>query len=262
MYKKKLAWYTFGSCNISNKYGGKLKNLFLLNLLFLLSVLLILSCNSTNPDSGRTVTDIDGNIYQTLIIGDQEWMIENLKVAHYRNGDPILYITNPDVWENTTNGACCVHHNDIFHADTYGLLYNWYAVNGSEVLAPEGWHIPSDEEIMELEMFLGMSFSEAHNSERRGTNEGSKLAGTSLWLDGALQNNPEFGTSSFNFLPGGYRNGYNGEYKNKLKKGFFWSSTENSSNDAWLRQLDYDYSDIARYYYTKQFGLSVRCVRD
>ncbi|MCD4817772.1 MAG: fibrobacter succinogenes major paralogous domain-containing protein [Candidatus Cloacimonetes bacterium] len=98
--------------------------------------------------------DYDGNVYQTVQIDNQVWMAENLKVAHYRNGDAIPNITNNSQWVSTYTG---VYDNTSANADTYGNLYNWYAVDDSRNIAPEGWHIPTDEEIKELEITLGMS---------------------------------------------------------------------------------------------------------
>jgi len=210
-----------------------------------------------------TVTDIDGNVYQTLMIGDQEWMIENLKVTHYNNEDAIPHLTDNGDWTSTNSGAYCVYDNDPSNADTYGNLYNWYAVADARNIAPEGWRVPTDEEIMELEMYLGMSYSEAHDTGYRGTNEGSKLAGRAdLWIDGALENDSEFGTSGFSALPGGYRDYGDGSYNYMTSYGYFWSSTETSSNTAWKRRLSYYHSEVHRYYDYKQYGFSVRCVRD
>ena len=210
-----------------------------------------------------TVTDIDGNVYQTLVIGNQEWMIENLKVTHYRNGDPIPNITDNGAWTSTTSGAYCVYYNYPPYADTYGNLYNWYAVDDPRGVAPEDWHVPTDEEIMELEMYLGMSSSQANSTGWRGTNEGSKLAGrVDLWSNGALENDPEFGSSGFNFLPGGYRFTSSGNYYNMGGRGAFWSSTEYST-DAWDRILSFDFTKVYRYHEPdKRSGFSVRCVKD
>ncbi len=213
----------------------------------------------TYNTGGGTVTDIDGNVYQTLIIGNQEWMIENLKVTHYRNGDPIPYVTGS--WGALSSGAYCVYENISSNADTYGNLYNWYAVDDARGLAPEGWHVPTDEEIIELEMYLGMEESVANSTGWRGTNEGSKLAGGyDLWNNSNLINDPEFGSSGFNLLPGGYRGadwcyylGYHGT---------FWSSIEVTSSSAWTRRLRYERINIQRHDYDKHFGFSVRCVKD
>ena len=210
-----------------------------------------------------TVTDIDGNVYQTIQIGNQEWMMENLKVTHYRNGEPIPSGYGNSEWENLSTGAYCIYNFDPSNAETYGNLYNWYAGVDPRGIAPEGWHVPTDEEIMELEMHLGMSQSQANSLEWRGTTEGCKLAGQAdLWTNGTLENNPEFGTSGFVFLPSGYRS-FNGNFALMGDNGFFWSST--GFNGGWFRKLDYDHTDVYRldgFSSIKRYGCSVRCVRD
>ena len=209
-----------------------------------------------------TVTDIDGNVYQTIIIGTQEWMAENLKVTHYRDGEAIPTGHSNSEWSNLSTGAYCAYDNNESNADTYGYLYNWYAVDDSRNIAPEGWHVPTDDEIKQLEMHLGMSQSEADDTGYRGTNEGSKLAGRAdIWIDGNLENNSEFGTSGFTALPGGYRY-TNGYYYGMGYFGYFWSSTEDTSYCAWARILGFNNSGVYRYNYAKQSGFSVRCLRD
>ena len=216
---------------------------------------------TTTGESG-TVTDIDGNVYTTVKIGDQWWMAENLKVTHYRNGDPIPVVTDTTEWLNLTTDAYCNFYNDENVSITYGSLYNWYAVDDSRNIAPEGWHVPSDEEWKRLEMYLGMSQSEADESGYRGTDQGSQLAGNAdLWYDGDLVSNAAFGSSGFAVLPGGYR-GYDGYFSIMGYGAYFWSSTETSSGYAWRRTLAYGYSDVARSGNNKRGGFSVRCVRD
>jgi uncharacterized protein (TIGR02145 family) len=210
-----------------------------------------------------TVTDIDGNVYQTLVIGDQEWMVENLKVTHYRNGDPIPNVTDNDEWANANNGAYCVYANNESNVDTYGYLYNWYAVGDERGLAPEGWHVPTDDEIKQLEMYLGMSQSEADDTGYRGTNQGSQLAGNAaLWSDGGLENDPEFGSSGFDFLPGGYRINGSGNFSSLGSDGNFWSATEYGADYAWKRKLSFSSTQVYRFGTNKRNGFSVRCVRD
>jgi uncharacterized protein (TIGR02145 family) len=210
-----------------------------------------------------TVTDIDGNVYQTLVIGDQEWMVENLKVTHYRNGDPIPNVTDNDEWANANNGAYCVYANNESNVDTYGYLYNWYAVGDERGLAPEGWHVPTDDEIKQLEMYLGMSQSEADDTGYRGTNQGSQLAGNAaLWSDGGLENDPEFGSSGFDFLPGGYRINGSGNFSSLGFDGNFWSATEYGADYAWKRKLSFSSTQVYRFGTNKRNGFSVRCVRD
>jgi len=209
--------------------------------------------------------DIDGNIYQTIQIGNQEWMAENLKVTQYRNGDAIPHLTDSGSWVMTSSGAYCVYNNTPANAETYGNLYNWYAVDDSRNIAPEGWHVPTDDEIKELEMYLGMNASQANSTGSRGTNEGSKLAGRAdLWSDGALENDPEFGTSGFSFLPGGSRYGIYGSYSGYVGiNGYLWSSSGSSIYSAWYRTLYYTYTTVHRSRYEDlRSGFSVRCVRD
>ncbi|MBU0713276.1 PEGA domain-containing protein [bacterium] len=212
---------------------------------------------------GEEVTDIDGNVYKTVKIGDQWWMAENLKVTHYRNGDAIPNVTGDTEWSNLTTGAYCNYNNDdnnATNADTYGRLYNWYAVNDSRNIAPTGWHVPSDEEWKELEMYLGMSQSDADATGVRGTDEGGKLkeTGTNHW---SSPNTDATNESGFAALPGGYR-GFYGSVYYMGNYAYFWSSTESEGGSAWGRRLNYSNSDVYRYYFSKQYGFSVRCVRD
>jgi len=220
------------------------------------------SFTTERPDSTGTVTDCDGNEYMTIKIGDQWWMMENLKVTHYRNGDPIPHVTDDSAWAGLSTGASCNYDNDEGNVAIYGRLYNWYAVDDSRNLAPEGWHVPTDEEWKHLEMFLGMSQAEADAFSWRGTDEGGKLkeTGTTHWIS---PNEGATNESGFSALPGGYR--YNrGRFGSIGIGAFFWSSTEFDSKGAWLRNLRYDSPQIDRagngsY---KYYGFSVRCVRD
>lgn len=209
------------------------------------------------------VTDIEGNVYNTIKIGDQWWMAENLKVAHYRNGDLIPNVTENAEWGDLETGARCVFDNDEKNANTYGYLYNWFALNDSSNISPLGWHVPTDEEWKKLEIALGMSPSEADEAAWRGTNEGSQLAGRpDLWNDGGLENNEAFGESGFSALPGGYRNGNDGNFDYFGHYANFWSSTEYNSDNVRQRTMDYNRSDVSRRHPNKRYGFSVRLVRD
>jgi len=215
--------------------------------------------------SNTTVTDIDGNVYYTVRIGTQEWMAENLKVTHYRNGDPIPNITDKTEWQNLSSGAYCSYNNDANYVATYGRLYNWYAVDDGRDIAPAGWHIPTDEEWKQLEICLGMSQSEADGFAWCGTDEGGKMkatgtieAGTGLW------NNTNAGatnSSGFSGLPAGYRS-YYGSFYPLGGYAFFWSSTDYKSYLALYRSLYYSYAQVDRYLSGKENGFSVRCLRN
>ena len=155
--------------------------------------------------------DYDGNVYETVQIGDQLWMAENLKVTHYNNGDEILYPIG--WWGSIEEGQYAIYDRVPSNADIYGNLYNGTVVNDDRGVCPEGWHVPSDDEFKTLEIFLGMSEEDANLTADRGTNEGSKLAGNDdLWNGGALEQDSEFGTSGFNGFPAGNRYYNNGNY--------------------------------------------------
>ncbi len=143
-------------------------------------------------------------------------------------------------------------------------LYDAIAVNDASGLAPEGWHVPTDAEIMELEMYLGMSQQQANSTGLRGMYEGCKLAGGyDLWQNGVLRNDPEFGSSGFSFFPGGYRYGLNGNFGGLGGDGYFWTATEHSSSYlAWYRYLSYINAQVYRDLNYKRTGISVRCVKD
>ncbi|MBN2543306.1 fibrobacter succinogenes major paralogous domain-containing protein [bacterium] len=218
---------------------------------------------TTLGEGDTLVTDIDGNVYETVTIGTQIWMAENLKVTHYRNCDQIPNVTYDNDWFNLSTGACCEFDNDPSNVATYGRLYNYYVVDDPRGLAPAGWHVPNDDEWKTLEVYLGMSPAEADSYGWRGTNEGSKLAGRAdLWYDGDLEEDPEFGTSGFTALPGGYRY-FPGTFTDLTCSANFWSSSEFSSYTAWDRCLTSNKLGISRHYdLNKRFGFSVRCVRD
>jgi uncharacterized protein (TIGR02145 family) len=210
---------------------------------------------------GGCVTDYDGNVYQTVTIGSQVWMAENLKVTHYRNGDPIPNVTDNTAWSGLTAGAYCNYDNDDGNAAIYGSLYNWYAVDDSRDIAPAGWHVPTDTEWKQLEMYLGMSQVAADSVGFRGTDEGGKLKeiGTTHW------NSPNIGAtneSGFSALPGGARV-YTGDFGGNVRDdACFWSPTESGSDHPWWRNLWYNNSVIARIPMYKQCGFSIRCVKD
>ena len=207
----------------------------------------------------EAATDIDGNTYKVVKIGNQWWMAENLKVTHYRNGDPIPNVTSNSGWEGLSTGAYCVYDNKESHADTYGYLYNWYAVNDWGNIAPAGWHVPTDEEWKQLEMHLGMSRSKADDELSRGKKEGGKMkeAGTTHWDS---PNTFATTASGLSARPGGWRGGDG--YRRMGDSAYFWTSTEGSFKHAWDRCLSCRSSDVYRSDSRSGWGCSVRCVRD
>ncbi len=215
---------------------------------YLLFVLLFL-CSSVAL--AGTVTDIDGNVYQTVTIGTQEWMAENLKVIHYRNGDVIPNVTDRVLWTGLSTGAYCEYNNDVNSVVTYGRLYNRYAANDSRNIAPTGWRIPTDAEWQTLVDYLG------GNAVAGGK---MKESGTTHWIS---PNTGATNESGFAALPGGYRTAsIGGSFVTMGGTAVFWSSTDGGSGGVWGRAMDYDVSIVYRNNYNKENGFSVRCVRD
>jgi uncharacterized protein (TIGR02145 family) len=213
-----------------------------------------------------TLTDIDGNVYQTVKIGEQWWMAENLKVKKYRNGDPIPNVTDNTAWTGLTTGAWCSYNNDAGNIETYGLLYNWYAVDDSRNIAPAGWHVPTDAEFTALENYLianGYNWDGTTTGNKIGKSLASKTGWNSSSYAGVVGNDmPTNNTSGFSALPGGYRDFNYGAYYYMGSKGYWWSASANFSSYAWYRGLHYDGYGVFRYYGNRRYGFSVRLVRD
>ena len=203
-----------------------------------------------------TVTDIDGNEYETVEIGEQVWMAENLKVTHYRNGDEIPTGYSNNEWANLSTGAYAVYDDNESNADTYGYLYNWYAVDDERGVCSASWHVPTDGEYTALSDYLGGT--SVAGGKLKECTEGS-CPESEYWYS---PNTGATNESGFTGLPGGARYYYYGNSRHMGYNGSFWSSTEYGSNDAWHRGLDHDYSEISRRDYGKDSGFSVRCVRD
>ena len=194
------------------------------------------------------VTDIEGNVYNTVKLGNQTWTTKNLNVGKYRNGDPIPQVQDNTAWSNLSTGAWCYYANNSASGTTYGKLYNWYAVNDPRGLAPNGYHIPSDAEWTTLIDYLGGASS-----------AGTKMKSTSGWLYNNGSGNGS-NTSGFAGLPGGFRD-YNG-VSGTFAYGYWWSSSATNTNNAWSRGLNPNNANVDGYYYNKRLGFSVRCLRD
>jgi uncharacterized protein (TIGR02145 family) len=197
----------------------------------------------TNMNGGTTPSG-------TVTICSQSWAVKNLDVDRYRNGDPIPKVTDPTAWAALTTGAYCYYNNDsVTYAATYGKLYSWYAVNDSRGLAPAGWHVPSDAEWTTLSTCLG------GESIAGGP---MKETGTTHWT---APNAGATNSSGFTGLPGGFRN-YDGPFNAVGNSGYWWSSSENVTGNAWARLLTYNFGNLNRGNGDKLNGFSVRCLRD
>ena len=184
---------------------------------------------------------------QTVTIGSQVWMSKNLNVTNFRNGNPIPQAKTNKEWEKAMEErkpAWCYYDNDPKNGAKYGKLYNWYAVNDPRGLAPAGWHIPADAELIALSEFLGKD-------------SGGKMKSTSGWGENGN------GTNSTGFigLPGGFRD-FDGSFNSIGRSGFWWSASESGTSSAYFGGLFHDRYDLYRYFYSKGIGMSVRCLRD
>jgi uncharacterized protein (TIGR02145 family) len=196
-----------------------------------------------------SMIDQEGNVYKTIVIGNQEWMAENLNTSIYRNGETIAHVTDEFAWENLLTGAWCYYGNYEEYECPYGKLYNWFTVDDPRNLCPTGWHVPTNAEWMVLTNYLDDADLSAWG----------KMKSTTGWLP---PNTGATNESGFSGLPGGIRI----VYGNSIDAGYYgswWSSSEFDTNLSWYRYLGYLYGNANRYYdLGKRSGFSVRCLRD
>jgi len=221
-------------------------------------ILAVTACGNTQPGTTSvtpatptgTVTDADGNVYPTIRIGRQEWMVENLKTTKYSDGTAIPQVTDASAWANSTSAAYCWYDNDPANKDIYGALYNWYTVQAGK-LCPTGWYVPSNDNWDVLATNLGSK-----------TASGGKLkeAGTAHWQS---PNSGATNESGFSALPGGSRY-LNGAFMGMGQRAVWWSTDEDNSAippASWFWDVNYDSttSGGATSYWV--VGYSVRCMR-
>jgi len=222
-----------------------------------------LGCVATNPD---TATDIDGNIYETVTIGTQVWMTENLRTTRFSNGDSIANVTDDADWKNLTTAAFCWFNNDDANEEIYGKLYNWHAVSDSANISPTGWHVPTDEEWKTLETYLGMESADVDSSGFlfRGIaqNVGGKirLSGTEFWI---TPNDSSTNESCFSGLPGGSRQ-EDGTFTNLGYFSGWWTDSEKPTGQpgALYRSVSSENGSFSKSAYRFQNGVYIRCVKD
>lgn len=234
----------------------KKKNRILIYPLMLMGVALIFACSckkdsdDNTPEPSATVTDYDGNVYHTVNIHGQIWMVENLKSTHYNDGSgaEIPNVTD-NTWGSLTTPAYCWFDNDVSNKATYGALYNWYVVNTGK-LCPSGWHVPSDGEWTTLINNLG--------GDTTIVGGNLKEAGTVHWT---TPNTGANNSSGFTALPGGSHH-INGSFILKGKCGWYWSANESSATDVMHPYMVYNTSAITRKPGSKSYGFSVRCIKN
>ena len=211
----------------------------------------------TDKPSGNKTTnfdfveckDADGNYYSVVKIGNQTWMAENLKTTTFKTGESISKVTNNSTWSNATFAAWCDYNDDVTNGIKYGKLYNWYATSDTRKIAPIGWHVPTDAEWTTLTSNLG----------------GESVAGGKLKDLGTINwqtpNTAATNETGFSAFPCGYRSS-DGTYGSEGDQGIWWSSIEINTSDAWFRSMNYNLSSVFRNKYPKQWGYSVRCIKD
>jgi len=217
--------------------------------------------STEDPSSVGTVTDKDGNVYHTVKIGTQVWMVENLKTTTYNDGTAIQLVTDFTAWRNLSTPGYCWFNNISTYKNMYGALYNWYAV-GTGKLAPIGWHVPTEAEWEKLNSYVTSKFG--------ASGAAKALAATTdwnAWSDaGSIGNDlSKNNGTGFSALPGGYRFFNDAQGFSNFGDGGLWWSSSASNTAAWDWDLFCDYSAVyggGDASMEKQNGLSVRCVKD
>lgn len=219
------------------------------------------------------VNDVDGNTYNVITIGTQVWMKENLKTIKYNDGTAIPNIKDNTAWAALTTGAYSDYDNTPANSTTYGRLYNWYVVdnnaaskvasNGGKNVCPTGWHVPTDAEWTILINYLT---NNGYGYQGSGSDIAKSMAATSGWTEigtpGDVGNDQASNNSSgFTALPGGNRN-REGAYNAIGNNGYWRSSSQISSTNAYFWFLCYNGSDLNKIGTNKQSGFSIRCLRD
>jgi uncharacterized protein (TIGR02145 family) len=219
------------------------------------------------------VIDVDGNVYETIILHNFLWLAENLKVTHYNDGSPVAKGLTDTEWSGTNSGAYAVYphsnvdgiNSDMEMLMTYGALYNWMAATDPKGLCPAEWRLPTDEEWKETEKAMGMSEYELNVHGWRGTNQGGQLKSTRTAPDTHPRwNQPNtlaldlFGYSS---VPAGFRE-YYGPFSDIGVGTAWWTSTTNADISAWYRSNLWDRGRMGRFYGWNHYGFSVRCIQE
>ena len=207
-----------------------------------------ISCKKASDES-ETVTDVDGNVYKTVIIGTQTWLAENLRTTKYNDGIQIPLVADGASWAALTTPGYCWYDNNTANKSIYGGLYNWYVVNTGK-LCPAGWHVPTDPEFMVLVDFLGSHLMAGGKLKEKGT---------SHWLS---PNTDATNESGFTALPGGARSGDNGYFAEIGTGAHFWTNSSFNEADAQYIGLSNTAGVVYRTNSNKGNAFSVRCLKD
>lgn len=213
-----------------------------------------------NSTPQKTVTDVDGNVYNTVVIGDQEWMKENLKTTRYNDGTPIPNVIGVTEWRNVDEPAYVWYNNEISNKEPYGALYNGHVTCNSKSLCPDGWRVATDEDWKKLERLLGMTPEQIEGTGLRGNNEGTKLkeSGTDKWK---RPNEGATNEAGLTIIPSGRRDS-SGKFYDMGTGATIWTSSETSVSCAYYRHFATSATTIGRNPEgDKKFGLAARCIK-
>ncbi len=243
---------------------------YITSLILLAGCLILSGCEKEDDEEGKdqpkletgAIMDAEENVYITVRIGDQWWMAENLRVTVYRDGTEIPNLQDDNDWLMAGKGAWVNYDNNESIGKEFGALYNWFTVVDERGLCPDGWKVPSDEDWMELEKYLGMSGETVLLDGLRGSDEGGMLkdTGVQLW------NHPNAGATNetgFTALPAGSRQVEPIVFFEFLRDDtYYWTVSQSDENSAWNRGLTFKTAGVFRYSADKRNGYSVRCLKE
>lgn len=209
---------------------------------------------------GENVTDVDGNVYHTVIIGTQTWMVENLKVTHFNDSTPIQLVEDSAKWTQTVSPAYCWYNNDsVSYKDNFGALYNWYAVQSGK-LAPKGWHVATDQDWFTLEAFVaGFYYKTGSLSKILGSTNFWSYSPGSTSVGFSLKTN---NISGFTAVPGGWKINDKYAFAQIDSVGAWWSSVAASDTTAISFEIHNNSYTVGQSAYKFPSGLSVRCIKN
>jgi uncharacterized protein (TIGR02145 family) len=243
----------------------KKNKIWIYSLIFMgLVLILTYSCKKSddNPDPSESITDSSGNVYHTVTLGTQTWMVENLRTTKYNDNIDIPIVSDDSEWGALSDPAYCWYNNEIANKDTYGALYNWYTVNSNK-LCPTGWHVPTRDNWITLITYL----TDNGYDYRGGTGDAiaKSMAAKSGWTTssntGGVGNNQASNNSSgFTAVPAGFR--WSGTFSRLGGYNYLWTATEVSTTEADNVSLWSDGSFVWDGYDLKTSGFSVRCLKN
>lgn len=245
-------------------------------ILMLAGIMAMTNCCKKIDDK---ITDADGNVYTSVTIGTQIWMVENLKTTKYNDGSEIHFVSDGTEWLNSTEGAYCWYNNSITNKDPYGALYNWYVIdnnpvsknksNGGKNVCPVGWHVPSQTDWTNLVSYLmvnGFNYDGVIDNYNKVAKSLATSAGWDPSTATGTVGNDDYPSvrnkTGFTALAAGKRNIGFPETFVDLGKGSYWWQTTNYGDEGIAFYIYFD-SQYTNFYYTnKEVGFSVRCIKD